>query len=92
MVKDKLQQNKRLKEFKKSVTNRFNIYNSLFLSLPYADMENVSMLVPLLFDQCEKGLANGEKPQEIMQDFFANFTDLKDERERIDFMILFCLD
>ena len=86
MVKDKIQQDKRLEEFKKSVTNRFNIYNSLFLSLPYADMENVGMLVPLLFDQCEKGLAKGEKPQEIMEDFFESFTDIKSEKERIDFM------
>ena len=86
MAKNKIQQHKRLKEFKKSVTNRFNIYNSLFLSLPYADMENISMLVPLLFDQCEKGLAKGEKPQEIMEAFFQNFTDFKDEKERIDFM------
>ncbi|MGD1947211.1 MAG: phosphoenolpyruvate carboxylase [Croceivirga sp.] len=81
-----MQQRRRLVEFKKSVTNRFNIYNSLFLSLPYADMENVSMMVPLLFEQCEKGLANGEKPQEIMDDFFENFTDFKDDKERIDFM------
>lgn len=83
---DAIQKKRRLKEFKKSITNRFNIYNSLFLSLPYADMENVGMLVPLLFDQCEKGLANGEKPQDIMQEFFNSFTDFNNEKEQIDFM------
>ncbi|GGG52369.1 phosphoenolpyruvate carboxylase [Croceivirga lutea] len=77
---------KRLKEFNKSVTNRFNIYNSLFLSLPYADMENVGMLVPLLFDYCEKGLKAGKKPQDIIDSFLKNYTDIEDEKGRIDFM------
>ncbi|MDC6366050.1 MULTISPECIES: phosphoenolpyruvate carboxylase [Flavobacteriaceae] len=81
-----MQQSKRLAEFKKSVTNKFNIYNSLFLSLPYKNIENVGMLIPLLFDQCEKGLKAGKKPQEILEAFFTNFVGMMDERERLDFM------
>jgi len=81
-----MHQSKRLKEFKKSVTNKFNIYNSLFLSLPYTDMENVGMLVPLLFEQCERGLKAGKKPQDILEAFFLNFTDFKTESEQLDFM------
>ncbi|MEN1785430.1 MAG: phosphoenolpyruvate carboxylase [Bacteroidota bacterium] len=81
-----MQQTKRLKAFKRSVTNKFNIYNSLFLSLPYADMENVGMLVPLLFEQCEKGLTAGKKPQDILEHFFTNFAGMESEQERIDFM------
>ena len=83
---NKMQQFRRLDEFKKSVTNKFNIYNSLFLSLPYADMENVGMLVPLLFEQCEKGLSDGKKPQDILENFFNSFSEIKDEKSRIDFM------
>jgi len=83
---DKMQRARRLDEFKRSVTNKFNIYNSLFLSLPYADMENVGMLVPLLFEQCEKGLSAGKKPQDILENFFVNFAEMKDEKARIDFM------
>ncbi|MER3318650.1 MAG: phosphoenolpyruvate carboxylase [Allomuricauda sp.] len=80
------QQTKRLEEFKKSVTNKFNIYNSLFLSLPYKNVENVGILIPLLLDQCEKGLKQGKDPQEILEVFFSNFVDIQDERERLDFM------
>ena len=83
---NEMQQTKRLEEFKKSVTNKFNIYNSLFLSLPYADMENVGMLVPLLYEQCEKGLTAGKKPQDILDAFFANFADVEEEQDKIDFM------
>ncbi|MBO0322561.1 phosphoenolpyruvate carboxylase [Muricauda sp. CAU 1633] len=81
-----MQQSRRLEEFKKSVTNKFNIYNSLFLSLPYKNVENVGMLIPLLLDQCEKGLKEGKDPQEILEVFFANFANIADERERLDFM------
>ncbi|MBO6830968.1 MAG: phosphoenolpyruvate carboxylase [Muricauda sp.] len=81
-----MQQTKRLEEFKKSVTNKFNIYNSLFLSLPYKNVENVGNLVPLLLDQCEKGLKEGKDPQEILEVFFSNFVNIQDEKERLDFM------
>ena len=83
---ESIQQSKRLEEFKKSVTNKFNIYNSLFLSLPYRNIENVGILVPVLFDQCERGLKEGLDPQEILDTFFANFANIPDERMRIDFM------
>ncbi|WP_435625010.1 phosphoenolpyruvate carboxylase [Flagellimonas sp.] len=76
----------RLEEFKKSVVNKFTIYNSLFLSLPYRNIENVGILIPILFDQCEKGLNAGKKPQEILDNFFDNFTDIDSERKRLDFM------
>lgn len=81
-----IQQIKRLEIFKSSITNKFNIYNSLFLNLPYRNIENVGMLIPLLFEHCEKGLASGKTPQEILESFFANFVDIKDEKEKLDFM------
>ncbi len=84
-----MQQSRRLEEFKKSVTNKFNIYNSLFLSLPYRNVENLGMLIPLLFHQCETGLAAGKNPQEILEAFFTNIVEIKDERSRLDFMFRF---
>jgi len=76
----------RLEEFKKSVKNKFCVYNSLFLNLPYQGIENVGMLIPLLFDQCEKGLKSGKNPQQILDLFFQNFANINTEQERIDFM------
>ena len=84
-----MQESRRLEEFKKSVTNKFNIYNSLFLSLPYRNVENLGMLIPLLFHQCETGLAAGKNPQEILEAFFTNIVEIKDERSRLDFMFRF---
>tara|TARA_R110002051_G_scaffold76952_5_gene140387 strand:+ start:6665 stop:9211 length:2547 start_codon:yes stop_codon:yes gene_type:complete len=76
----------RLEEFKKSVNNKFNVYNSLFLNLPYRNIENVGMVIPLMLDQCQKGLKSGKNPQEILESFFQNYVDIASEKERIDFM------
>ena len=81
-----MQQLDRLEEFKKSVNNKFNVYNSLFLNLPYRNIENVGMLIPLLMDQSKKGLRAGLNPKEIIEAFFENFADLETEEERIGFM------
>ncbi len=79
-------QEERLLEFKKSVNNKFNVYNSLFLNLPYQNIENVGMLIPLLLHQCQKGLQSGKNPQDILKGFFQNFASLDTERAQIDFM------
>ncbi len=81
-----MQQIERLKEFKKSVNNKFNVYNSLFLNLPYRNIENVGMVIPLLLDQCKKGLQSGLNPKQILESFFENYVDIASEKERIDFM------
>ncbi|GGD44228.1 phosphoenolpyruvate carboxylase [Muriicola marianensis] len=77
---------KRLEEFKKLVTNKFYVYNSLFLNLPYQNMENIGVMIPLLFQQCQQGLSSGRNPREIMDHFFEYYAQLPTEQERIDFM------
>jgi len=76
----------RLEEFKKSVKNKFYVYNSLFLNLPYLNIDHVGTLVPLLFHQCERGLQSGKNPQEILNQFFENYANLETEKDQIDFM------
>ncbi|WP_088342227.1 phosphoenolpyruvate carboxylase [Robiginitalea sediminis] len=81
-----MSQTERLKEFKRSVRNKFNVYNSLFLNLPYTEGENVGIYIPLLFQQCQHGLEDGKNPTEILDQFFSDFTKAETERERIDLM------
>jgi phosphoenolpyruvate carboxylase len=76
----------RVKEFDKSVRNKFNVYNSLFLNLPFQGISNVGMLIPLMHHVCEQGLNDGKDPQEILDSFFSMHTDIKTEAGKIDFM------
>jgi phosphoenolpyruvate carboxylase len=81
-----MSQTERLKEFNKSVRNKFEVYNSLFLNLPYTEGENVGILIPFLFQKSEEGLQSGMNPAEILDSFFRDFTKARSERERIDLM------
>ena len=79
-------QQQRLEVFKKTVNNTFNVYNSLFLNLPYRNIENIGMLIPLLLDQSKKGLEAGKNPQQILEAFFKDYAGLSTEESQIDFM------
>ncbi len=41
-------QSKREAAFEKSVKNKFNIFNSMFLNLPYRKDNDIGILIPLL--------------------------------------------
>ena len=81
-----MSQSQRLHEFQRSVRKKFKVYNSLFLNLPYSEIENVGMMIPLMFQQCERGLTNGMDPETILDQFFEQYAELGTEKERIDFM------
>jgi len=74
------------KTFSELVELKFQLYNSLFLTLPLDAVEQTGTLLPLLSEACEEGLKQGRSPEQIVQDFFEihkpNFT----EREQIHFL------
>ena len=73
-------------EFEKSVNNKFNLYNSLFLNLPFQNLTHIGLLIPLLNQACRQGLDSGKEPLEILDFFFKMHTDLASEQETIAFM------
>jgi len=77
---------KRTEEFDRLVHKKFNIYNSLFLNLPYSKESNVGMLIPILYNTSKQGLEAGDHPQKILDDFFSQYAILKNEKDQIDFM------
>jgi len=75
-----------LKEFKKLVKSKFNVYNSLFLNLPYCNIRNIGMYIPLLNNVCEQALKTSKEPIETLDSFFGTHTDITSEKGKIDFM------
>ncbi|MFC2100819.1 phosphoenolpyruvate carboxylase [Bacteroidota bacterium] len=72
--------------FEKSVKNKFNVYNSLFLNLPFRKISNIGMLIPILHHASKSGLKQGKDPLEILDVFFSIQANIKSEEEKIDFM------
>ena len=78
--------NQQLHKFHQIVENKYQIYNSLFMSLPYEKMENIGALIPFLFQESKLGFPEGKTPGQIIDHFFEKYTSLKTEEERIDLM------
>ncbi len=77
----------RTEKFRQIVENKFQIYNSLFMSLPYDKMTNIGMLLPFLYEESKEGYEKeGKSPEEILETFFEKHTDLKTEDQKLELL------
>ena len=76
----------RLNVFEKAVKNKFDVFNSLFLNLPFRKVSNTGMLIPLMHHVCQQGLDADRDPLTILDTFFNVHTGMRTEKEKIDFM------
>lgn len=72
--------------YKNLVELKYQLYNSLFLTLPLDAVEQASLLLPLLEDAANTGLAQGEDPLQIIESFFARHRANASEKERSHFL------
>ncbi len=63
----------KLERFNERILSKFQIYNSLFLTLPFKTIKNTSMLLPLFADHCKNGYKEGKDPKHILTTFFKQF-------------------
>lgn len=75
--------------FRNEVGIRFQLYNSLFTSLPFHRIEKTGILLSLLLTVCEEGYERGKNPTEILEEFFARQTAYATEEERLDMLFRF---
>ena len=71
-------------QFRRNVSDKYIIYNSLFAALPYSGIANVGALLPIMLQTCEEGFAKGKSPVEIIDYFFKQHTEVITEKEKID--------
>ena len=76
----------KIEKFRQIVENKFQIYNSLFMSLPYDKMTNIGMLLPFLYEESKEGYQLGKSPEEIVEDFFQKHTELKTEEQKTELL------
>lgn len=78
-----------LQTFQSEVGLKFQLYNSLFTSLPFHRIEKTGILLALFLTNCEEGFARGLSPMQIIDDFFRSHTGYTTEEEKIDLMFRF---
>ncbi|MBW7674071.1 phosphoenolpyruvate carboxylase [Chryseobacterium chendengshani] len=81
-----MRQDQRTEKFRQIVENKFQIYNSLFMSLPYDKMTNIGMLLPFLYEESKEGYQSGKTPEDIVEEFFTNHTDLQTEEQKLELL------
>src|ERR1700733_1349422 len=75
--------------FNHEVVARFELYNSLFQTLPFYQVKDTGILLPFFSSHCEKGVINQQSPKEIIESFFEKYVPGIDHVEQINRMFRF---
>src|SRR5215204_46536 len=78
-----------LQQFKNFVGIKFQLYNSLFTSLPFHRIEKTGIMLSLFLNNCEEGYKKKLSPVQIIDDFFQKHTSFSNERDRLDLLFRF---
>jgi len=72
--------------FENEVLTRFELYNSLFLTLPFYQVKHTGTLLPFFSRHIEKGVANKMDPEAIIESFFGQYEQYIDKADRFDLL------
>ena len=78
-----------LQRFKNQIGVKFQLYNSLFTSLPFHRIEKTGILLSLFLTICEEGYRKKLSPSQIVEDFFTKHTSYTKVEERLDLLFRF---
>ncbi|WP_378173426.1 phosphoenolpyruvate carboxylase [Aquimarina sp. SS2-1] len=79
----------KLERFNHNVLTKYQIYNSIFITLPFDEITNTGVLLPLFKEVCEKGYDQKKNPSEIVESFFKLYQDNPSDKEKHDLLFRF---
>ncbi len=79
----------RSSRFTTEVARKYQLYNGLFLSLPFENVRSAGIVLPVFAGYCANQLAAGTRPARIVADFLADRLPELDETERADYLFRF---
>ncbi|MCK5468227.1 MAG: phosphoenolpyruvate carboxylase, partial [Cyclobacteriaceae bacterium] len=79
----------KLTRFNENVLAKYQIYNSIFMTLPFDAITKTGVLLPLFHEVCKKGFLVGENPDEIVETFFKAYQGNPTEKEKIKLLFHF---
>jgi phosphoenolpyruvate carboxylase len=75
--------------FQKHVLSKYQIYNSIFMTLPFDSITKTGVLLPLFEEICVGGYDQGKNPSEIVSEFFEQYRPELDKKGQIDLLFNF---
>ncbi|MBW1297228.1 phosphoenolpyruvate carboxylase [Aquimarina litoralis] len=79
----------KIDRFNHNVLTKYQIYNSIFITLPFDEITNTGVLLPLFKEVCEKGYEEKKTPTEIVENFFTSYRDNPSDKEKHDLLFRF---
>jgi len=76
-------------KFNNHISNKYQIYNALFLTLPFAEIADIGVLLPMLTRNCLQGFENKKNPHEIIEEFIQQQTSISDDKQTISLLFKF---
>ncbi len=75
--------------FSEKVLSKFNIYNSIFSTLPYESISDTGQLLPLFNEVCNNGYKQKKDPKYIVESFFSKYCVDYSIKEKISLLFKF---
>ncbi|MBF8148626.1 phosphoenolpyruvate carboxylase [Winogradskyella sp. F6397] len=79
----------KLTRFNQNVLSKYQIYNSIFMTLPFDDVTKTGALLPLFHETCQKGFANQDNPTAIVESFFKKYQARRSPESQINLLFRF---
>ncbi|WP_069660500.1 phosphoenolpyruvate carboxylase [Arcticibacter eurypsychrophilus] len=75
--------------FASEVVTRFELYNSLFLTLPFYRVKHTGTLLPFFTSHCEDSVKQNIAPSDIIESFFGQYEQYVQAADRYDLLFRF---
>jgi len=72
--------------FESEVLTRFDLFKSLFLTLPFQRVKHTGTLLPFFTKHCEEGVEKHLSPEIIIDSFFGQYEQYVNMEDRIDLL------
>lgn len=79
----------KLARFNETVLVKFQIYNSIFMTLPFDTINKTGVLLPLFHDICKNGFDTKKNPTEIVESFFETYQNNPSNETKINLLFRF---
>ena len=76
----------KLARFNQNVLSKYQIYNSIFMTLPFDTLSKTVALLPLFHETCKLGFEEKNDPTTIVNTFFDKYQSQLNEKGQIEFL------
>jgi len=79
----------RIERFYEDVQLKYQLFNSIFITLPFRAIDNTGVLLPLFSELCDEGFKNNKSPEEIFNEFADKYLQDVSEEDKVSLMFRF---